>query len=125
PPPEQGRSEFVKAFAAPLTPIQEILSHIWSQVLNVEQVGVDDNFFELGGHSLLAVQVISRVRQTLDVELPLQSIFESPTIAEQARILEASEKPAQPLRPLLSTSRDKDLPLSFAQQRLWFLDQLE
>jgi hypothetical protein len=90
-------------------------------------VGVYDNFFELGGHSLLATQVISRVRETFRVEMPLRTLFEAPTItelsAEVERAMKGGERPEGP--PLRPVPRDGPLPLSFAQQRLWFLDQLE
>jgi amino acid adenylation domain-containing protein/non-ribosomal peptide synthase protein (TIGR01720 family) len=113
--------------AAPRTPVEEVLAAVWSGVLGLERVGVNDNFFELGGHSLLATQVISRVRAAFRVELPLRRMFETPTVAGMAAWVEAAlkssvESDAPPLRP---AARGDELPLSFAQQRLWFLDQLE
>ncbi len=115
------------AFVAPRTPSEEMLALIWGDVLGVELVGIHDNFFELGGHSLLATQLISRVRTTFGMELPLRSLFQAATIADLAEHIqqwqrEVSEIAAPPLRP---AARDAALPLSFAQQRLWFLDQLE
>jgi alpha-ketoglutarate-dependent taurine dioxygenase len=90
-------------------------------------VDIHDNFFDLGGHSLLATQVISRVRSALQVELPLRCLFESPTVTELAESIEAIAKVGQGLQapPILPVPRDRKLPLSFAQQRLWLLDQLE
>src|SRR6185295_13412407 len=119
-------SEASSVFVAARTPIEEVLSGIWEQVLSVERVGAHDNFFDLGGHSLLATQVISRMRESFNVELPLRVIFESPTIAESAKSVEIAMRTdgAEP-PPLIPISRDGVLPLSFAQQRLWFLDQLE
>jgi acyl carrier protein len=83
-PEPELRPELELTFVAPRTPIEEMLASIWAGVLSIEQVGVHDNFFELGGHSLLATQVISRVRDTISIELPLRSLFEAPTIAELA-----------------------------------------
>ena len=109
------------------TPAEEMLAGIWSQVLGRERVGVGDNFFELGGHSLLATQVMSRVREVFKAELPLRSIFDAPTVAELARLIES--RIAGGLQhdelPIEAVSRDADLPLSFAQQRLWLMDQIE
>ncbi|MDZ7269873.1 MAG: amino acid adenylation domain-containing protein [candidate division KSB1 bacterium] len=115
------------SYVAPRTPEEEILAGIWAQVLNVPRVGVHDNFFELGGHSLLVTQLLSRVREALQVELPLRSLFDAPTIAGLAQQLQQARLTAQGLQapPLTPVSREGDLPLSFAQQRLWFLDQLE
>ena len=108
------------------TPIQEMLIGIWTQVLGVNKIGISDNFFELGGHSLLATQVISRVREAFQIELPLRCLFESPTIASLSGDIDKEIKTQQGLQTptFLSVSRDEKLPLSFAQQRLWFLCQL-
>jgi amino acid adenylation domain-containing protein len=126
-PQPELRPELEPTFVAPRTPIEEILANIWGCVLGIEQVGIDDNFFELGGHSLLATQVISRVRNTLAVELPLRSLFETPTVASFAQQVENSLHSGQSIsdQPLLPISRSSNLPLSFAQARLWFLDQLQ
>jgi amino acid adenylation domain-containing protein len=109
------------------TTLEEILAGIWEKVLGVEHIGVDDNFFELGGHSLLATQVVSRVREAFDVNLSVRSLFEHQTIAALARAVESllREDEGHVAPPLRSVARDRVLPLSFAQQRLWFLDQLE
>jgi amino acid adenylation domain-containing protein len=109
------------------TPVEEILTGIWGEVLNLSDVRTDDNFFEVGGHSLLATQLISRVRETFQIELPLRSIFEEPTVTGLAAIVEREMKlnPGIQSPPILPVPRDNPLPLSFAQQRFWFLDQLE
>ena len=122
-PAPSGREAAERTYLAPRSPAEQVLARIWSEVLRREQVGVDDNFFELGGHSLLATQVISRVRQELGVELPLRRIFEAPTVAGLARQIETSRRASAPA--IQRAPRDGELALSFAQQRLWFLDQLE
>jgi acyl carrier protein len=95
PAPDQDRPELGNVYQAPRTPMEETLATIWSELLKVEKVGIQDNFFDLGGHSLLATQVISRVRSCLSVELPLRTLFESPTIEQMgAAIMEQQE--AQP-----------------------------
>src|SRR6185312_3897859 len=127
PVPEQlGRGQ-AKQFVAARTPVQEIVAGIWREILRVEEIGIDDSFFELGGHSLLGTQVISRVRDAFQIELPLRRLFEGPTIKELAASVEAASRSGQ-LRtslPVQRVSRAADLPLSFAQQRLWMLDRLE
>ncbi|WP_437675105.1 amino acid adenylation domain-containing protein [Sorangium sp. So ce131] len=112
---------------APRTATEELLAGIWAEVLGVERVSVEDSFFDLGGHSLLLTQILSRVRRVLDVELPLRALFETPTVAAQARAVEAARRgPAStPAPPLVPGPRGGPLPLSFAQERLWFLAQLE
>ncbi len=84
PSPDWTRPELERAFVAPRTPVEEVLSGIWAQVLGVERIGVHDNFFELGGHSLLAIQLVSRLREAFQVELPLRDLFETPTVADLA-----------------------------------------
>jgi amino acid adenylation domain-containing protein len=121
PAPSFERAE--RRYVAPSTPTQQVLANIWAEVLRVEKVGTEDDFFALGGHSLLATQVVSRVRSALGVELPLRALFEAPTVAGLARRLPATGRTQAP--PLVSVSREGALPLSFSQQRLWFLDQLE
>jgi amino acid adenylation domain-containing protein len=110
----------------PRTPFEELLSGIWAETLRVERVGVEDNFFDLGGHSLLATRVIARIRESFGVALPVRSLFDRPTVSRLAEAiaeaLRAGEVSSAP--PLEATARDGPLPLSFAQQRLWFLDQL-
>ncbi|HEX3253018.1 MAG TPA: amino acid adenylation domain-containing protein, partial [Pyrinomonadaceae bacterium] len=127
PEPELDRGSLGTEYAAPVTAVEEILVNIWSEVLGMEQVGTHDNFFDLGGHSLLATQVISRVRQAFSIELPLRALFEAPTVVALAMQVEAVRQMDQEvLAPSLrAVKRDGDLPLSFAQQRLWFIDQLE
>lgn len=80
PEPDSSRPEWSQPYVAPRTPIEEIIAETWSEVLKLERVGVHDNFFELGGHSLMATQVVSRLRETFEIELPLRSIFEQPTV---------------------------------------------
>jgi amino acid adenylation domain-containing protein len=111
----------------PRTPVEQILCSLWSDVLKREQVGVDENFFELGGHSLLATQVIARIRNVFNIELPLRALFEAPTVAGLAERIEQlkREESAVAAPPMTRVDRNLPLPLSFAQQRLWFIDQLE
>jgi amino acid adenylation domain-containing protein len=126
PAPDRTRPEFEPAFVAPRTPTEELTAEIWTELLGVEPVGIHDNFFDLGGHSLLATQVVSRVRDTFQVEIPLRRLFEEPTVASLAESIEVARRAGQNLQApnIQPVPRDGDLPLSFAQQRLWFIDQL-
>ncbi len=127
PAPEYSRLEIETLYTAPRTPLEEQLTSIWYEVLGLKRVGVYDNFFKLGGHSLLAAQLIARLRRTFQVELPLSRIFETPTIAGLAQWIAAARQSVEGLRllpPIALAARGQALPLSFAQQRLWFLDQL-
>ncbi|MBD2002953.1 MULTISPECIES: non-ribosomal peptide synthetase [Cyanophyceae] len=113
-------------FVAARTYLEEIVAGIWAKILGLEQVGIYDNFFELGGHSLLATQVVSQLRQVLEIELPVRCLFESPTVSELSHRIEATMKLGQKLEmPIERVSRTINLPLSFAQARLWFLEQLQ
>ncbi|HYN22473.1 MAG TPA: amino acid adenylation domain-containing protein, partial [Thermoanaerobaculia bacterium] len=114
-------------FIAPQTPTEEILAGIWCEVLGIAQAGSRDNFFDLGGHSLLGTQVVSRAREQLGVELPLRALFESPALADLGRRVEELRRsgPGAAPPPIALAPRDGELPLSFSQQRLWFLDNLE
>ncbi|WP_193200009.1 non-ribosomal peptide synthetase [Nostoc sp. MG11] len=114
-------------FVAPRTPIEEILASIWADVLRVEPIGIYDNFFELGGHSLLATQLVSRIRTTFKIELPLRTLFETAVIANLTEYIQQYQRNISQLSllPLQPVARDGKIPLSHAQQRLWFLDQLE
>ncbi|MBO0797389.1 MAG: amino acid adenylation domain-containing protein, partial [Blastocatellia bacterium] len=128
PAPEQSRPELAEAFVAPRHPVEELLAGAWADVLEIERVGVHDNFFDLGGHSLLATKLVSRIRDTFQVELPLAALFEAPTVAALAERIESAKREEQgsslpPLAPVVE--KGGDLPLSYTQQRLWFLDQLE
>jgi amino acid adenylation domain-containing protein len=127
PAPEYTRPELESEYQAARTPAEEMLSTIWAEVMKLTNVGVHDNFFELGGHSLLATQVVARIREVFEVELPLRALFEAPTIAGLAEKVTALESSAHGLTapPLKPVPRNQPLPLSFAQQRLWFLDKLE
>ncbi|MHC5730058.1 MAG: condensation domain-containing protein, partial [Nostoc sp.] len=109
------------------TAIEEILAGIWAQILGLKEVGIHNNFFELGGHSLLATQVISQVRKVFQQEVSLRRLFEQPTIAGLAKDIEQATKAGLGLETttIERISRSQQLPLSFAQQRLWFLAQLE
>ncbi|HTQ80890.1 MAG TPA: amino acid adenylation domain-containing protein, partial [Thermoanaerobaculia bacterium] len=111
-------------------PIEELIAGIWCEALGREQVGVEEDFFALGGHSLLATRVLARLQDLLGVELPLRRLFEAPTVAALARAVEAARAEGGEIEvpPLLrhpTGARPTVLPLSFAQERLWFLDRLE
>ncbi len=112
-----------KPFVAPRTLYEEALAGIWSELLGVERVGVHDNFFELGGHSLLAMQVVSRLRELMGVELPLRTFFDNPTV--EALAPHAEHSVSETFRKITKSDRSEPLLASFAQQRLWLLDQLD
>ncbi|AUG24827.1 non-ribosomal peptide synthetase [Burkholderia pseudomallei] len=110
-------------YEAPRGAKEEALAAIWRELLHVERVSRHDNFFELGGHSLLAVQLVSRLRQALSVEVALGTVFDAPVLSALAERLEAENTEVLPPIPL--APRDGRIALSLAQQRLWFLTQLE
>ena len=109
---------------APRTPAEELIAGIWARVLKLESVGVEDNFFELGGHSLAGTQVVSRIRETFHVDLPLRALFEAPTVAALALRVLALEQ-SSGATALTRAEHTGPAPLSFGQQRLWFLQQLD
>lgn len=113
-------------YVAPRTAIEEVVANVWAGVLGLERIGVADNFFELGGHSLLATQVISRVRSALKVDVGVRQLFEGPTVEDFSAAVAAALNNGGASAPRIErASRTGPLPLSFAQQSLWFLDQLE
>ncbi len=126
PVPDQERPELSKEFVAPSTPLEIKLSEIWCILLKLKNVGVNDNFFELGGHSLLAIQLVSRIRDAFQVDIPLRKVFETPTVCALAESVTTALKTNRYLQasPIKPEQRKETMPLSFAQQRLWFLDQL-
>nr|WP_218170644.1 non-ribosomal peptide synthetase [Pseudomonas gingeri] len=122
--PRPGREAlFSREYLAPQGQLETALARIWAELLQVERVGRHDHFFELGGHSLLAMRMVSQVRLHLQRELSLGELFANPELAAVARVLETAGHSALPA--LLPVPRDQPLPLSFAQQRLWFLAQIE
>ena len=124
PAPEADRLERSAAEARPRTPTEEVIAGIWGDVLTLEAVGIHDNFFDLGGHSLLATQVVARMRDTFRVDVTLRRFFEAPTIVVQASdVDQALTGSADRLTPVQRMPHETELPLSFSQQRLWFLDQ--
>ncbi|MDY6804445.1 MAG: amino acid adenylation domain-containing protein [Cyanobacteriota bacterium] len=123
PAPDKSRPLLDVELVAPRTPTEEMLVGIWAEVLKIDEVGVLDNFFMLGGDSIGATQLMSRVRDTFKVEMSLHRLFESPTVAEFGELILGATR--QKLAPIQPVSRDRELPLSFAEQRLWFLDKLQ
>src|SRR5690606_10628892 len=113
------------AYVAPRTRMESRLVELWQSMLKLPRVGVEDNFFALGGHSLLATRLVSLVRKELGVEVPLRTLFEQPTVAGFAEALQARSGAEPVLPPIGRAPRDGAQPLSYAQQRLWFIDELE
>ncbi|WP_316187407.1 non-ribosomal peptide synthetase [Bradyrhizobium sp. SZCCHNRI2014] len=124
-PAPEGRPEIAE-YKPPRTPTEEVLAGLWCEVLKLDRVGVYDNFFELGGHSLVATRMMARVREAFQLELPLRVLFEGPTIAELSERFEELRRNGTVLAVpgLLVQPRPELLPLSFAQERLWILEQL-
>ena len=127
PDPQQGR-HLATPYVAPRDAVEEMLAAIWARVLGAPRVGVRDDFFDLGGHSLTATQVASRVRDAFGVELPLRTVFAARTVealAREVRALREDDARALALPPVEASAERGPAPLSFSQQRLWFLDQWE
>ncbi|WP_172631850.1 non-ribosomal peptide synthetase, partial [Dictyobacter arantiisoli] len=114
----------VASLSTPTNPFQELLLEIWQQVLGRQQITMHDNFFEIGGHSLLATRLISRIRTLMNTDIALRVLFEAPTIALLAQHLQDRNN-RQVAVPAIEAVPHDLAPLSFAQQRLWFLEQLE
>jgi amino acid adenylation domain-containing protein len=113
-------------FVAPQSQTEIALAEIYATLLEQERVGLNDHFFELGGHSLIATRLVSRIRETFEIELPLRAVFESPTVGALAkRIEELANDPTAKLPAIVPVDRDRPIPLSFAQQRLWVIDQMD
>src|SRR5258707_427800 len=124
PAPDGARPDLAGGYAPPRTPAEELLAGIWASVLGIDQVGIHDDFFALGGHSLLATRVVSRVQAVFGVEVLLVDLFDQPTVAQLAGVIDRTTTAAQ-APPVVPVDRDRPLPLSFGQQRLWFLAQLD
>ncbi len=126
PAPDAGTA-LLERYEAPRTTTEELLAGIWGDVLQVPRVGAGDNFFDLGGHSLLATQVMARVREVFQMEAPVRLLFETTSVAELARVLDSfrCRRPGLDAPPLVPIRREEAAPLSFAQQRLWILAQLD
>ncbi|WP_156425517.1 MULTISPECIES: non-ribosomal peptide synthetase, partial [unclassified Mycobacterium] len=119
PPPESQNTD---RYRAPSNAVEEILAGIYADVLGIERVGVDDSFFDLGGDSLLAMRLSAAINVSLDADLSVPAVFEAPTVAQLAhRVSQGSRR----LQPLVPVERPAVVPLSFAQQRLWFIGQLQ
>jgi amino acid adenylation domain-containing protein len=123
PPASDGAAYEARGYEAPAGDVETCVARIWAELLKLDRVGRHENFFELGGHSLVAVRVISRLRQALGVEVELAHFFARPILAEFAAGLREGARSLPP--PIIAAGRDEPLPLSFAQQRLWFLAQIE
>jgi amino acid adenylation domain-containing protein len=134
PEPEVSQGERDRISEESRTPIEDLLVGLWCEVLHNRRdsslplsVGIHENFFELGGHSLLATRLVARVRAVLGLEMPLRAVFEAPTVAEFAKLVEQALHSYSSIEipPLVAVARLEEIPLSFGQQRLWFLDQLD
>ncbi|MFO0171263.1 MAG: AMP-binding enzyme, partial [Aphanizomenon sp.] len=132
PVPANIRQELAENFVPPSTPTEQILTAIWGEVLGLQQIGINDNFFELGGNSLLAIAIISRIQEAFSVELPLNYLFKTPTIALVGQKIEnlsqevyqvqfSGQTIGGALPPLVPIHRNKPIPLSLGQQCIWEL----
>ncbi|SFX81224.1 amino acid adenylation domain-containing protein [Thermoactinomyces sp. DSM 45891] len=124
PVPEQSLTE--NGHVLPRTPSEALIASVWSQVLGIENVGVQDSFFERGGHSLLATQVASRLQEALQIKVPLRVLFKYETVEALAKKVDQLRKgdTTREILPLGPMERSESIPLSYAQRRLWFMDQL-
>ncbi|MDT9701854.1 amino acid adenylation domain-containing protein, partial [Streptomyces sp. P17] len=125
PAPDNDRPDLAVQYVAPRDRIETTVAGIWSQVLGVDRVGIHDNFFDLGGHSLLATRTVSLLRQELGREVPVRELFTSPTVEQLAEAISRADSAADGVKLVPVAHGAGGSPLSFAQQRLWFLEQLE
>ncbi|TCK33795.1 amino acid adenylation domain-containing protein [Paraburkholderia sp. BL8N3] len=123
-PASEASAVVMQAYAAPQGETERAIAAIWQDLLGLERVGRHDSFLELGGHSLLALQLASRLRKVLDAEVTLRELLDRPMLADLAALIETGTASAAALPPITPRPRSGRLPLSFAQQRLWFLDAL-
>jgi len=123
--PDPELRNTVKSYVAPRNETEAALAGIWQELLEVEEIGIEDDFFELGGHSLLAIRVVSAIRKVFGLELPMNDVFDYPTVGLLAARL--SQEPSEELLPGIKAElqRPEHIPLSFSQERLWFIDRLE
>jgi amino acid adenylation domain-containing protein len=127
PAPDGTRPRIDQGYVAPRTEIEELVAQVWREVLKAEKVGVHDNFFDLGGHSLLATRVVARLRSYFNIDLPLRKLFELPNVAglaEHIDFLLRNQKGIS-VPPIVPVPRDRPIPLSSSQRRLWFLQKLD
>ena len=127
PKPDRLQAEVSSNFVAPRSPMEELIAKIWADVLNVERVGVHDNFFDLFGHSLLATVLMSRIHDECRVDLPLRSLFDYPTVSELADYILTvrNRPPSEKIPPIEPVPRSRELPLSYSEERMWFLHHLQ
>ncbi|MDJ0732638.1 MAG: amino acid adenylation domain-containing protein [Nostocaceae cyanobacterium] len=127
--PEAAIANNNQVASPPTTQTQQRLYKLWQDVLGIDTIGVEDDFFALGGHSLLATKLVSRIREEFNISFPLRKVFEYPTIAGLAGEIDAlgleNQQPEEQKQEIPKVTQRENLPLSFAQQRLWFLDKLE
>jgi amino acid adenylation domain-containing protein len=124
PAPGQTREELGTEYVPAQTPLQQRLVSIWIEILRIDRVGIYDDFFDLGGHSLMATQVVSRIRDAFEVEVPLTTFFEHATVAALAEHIDTNTLSQRAAPQIVKMPSGGPLPLSFAQQRLWFLDRM-
>jgi amino acid adenylation domain-containing protein len=125
PVPDKNHRDASNPYVAPRNQIEQQLTEIWAKLLDQFQIGIADNFFQIGGHSLLVFQLFSRIRSIYKVEISLQAFFDKPTIANLAHLIEITDSTQlSAIPPLVASTRPAAIPLSFAQQRLWVLEQL-
>jgi amino acid adenylation domain-containing protein len=127
PAPDDSRPSLEQVFVAPRSEIEELVAQVWREVLKAEKVGMYDNFFDLGGHSLLATRAVARLRSNFNIDLALRKLFELPTVAGLAEHIEflRRKEGGVSVPPIVRGPRDRAIPLSFSQRRLWFLQKLD